>query len=123
MKKYLTINDIFSKYKSCESILSVCEKFKYMQKYHLLFVPEAASAAVGKSIEGGTLACVIVGTAHALVVIVLVVAVLDDDNAGINTGDVVEVMSDDLFILSVTSESCFFSDCCVDFSASIGCCC
>lgn len=94
-----------------------------MQKYHLLFVPEAASAAVGKSIEGSTLVCLIVGTAHALVVVALAVAVLDDDDAGINTGGVVEVMSDDLFILSVISGSCFFSCCCEDFSVSVCCCC
>lgn len=73
-------------------------------------MPEAASAAVGKSVEGGTLVCVIVGTAHALV------GVVDDvDVAGINTGDVAKVASDGCFLLDlscvvVSAVSCFFSD-------------
>lgn len=92
--------------------MCVCEKF-----IHLLFVPEAASAAVGKSVEGGTLACVIVGTAHALVGVA-------DDVAGINTGDVAEV-SDGLLDLScVLSVSCFFSDASDSVVCGCaGCCC
>lgn len=81
--------------------MCACEKLD-----HLLLEPEAASAAVGKSVEGGTLVCVMAGTAQALA------GVADDADtvAGISTGDGVE-MSDGLLDLSwVASVSCFFSD-------------